>query len=393
MIVRRCLSISAFAAAIIGMSIVFFNRDQIDQSPGCGQLGQSEVVPLSVPSLAWLHEWHRTAQMVFESRCFRVGKEYPTQIRYFMADGSWIYQTIGTIVRVKRIHLIDPQSPASRRTLTLVGAADEEEYRRFIRFYPKNALIQLLEIEYVRGPIGAADRGTQIESSVFKPMDWFGLTRDMIVVDVRSRSEFLKSHAENALNIEYAKESAGEISFFKLLESFAATDRFSTDQLPNNKDTPLVFVGTNLVDIRPFRALIRAYVAGWRNLYWLRDGEMGRLHLASETPPTPPDIATLQHAEDLIQLESKTRAKLISVEMDKIDPGYNSVFESINIPIDDLSMSFPVEKLPNDKETPLVFSGTDLYDQNALRSARLVKQAGWKNIYWYRGGRMDWESH
>jgi rhodanese-related sulfurtransferase len=296
------------------------------------------------------------------------------------------------VVRVKKIHLVDPQAPSSWGTSSLLGAADEEEYRRNIRYYPRNAPLQLLEVEYAHGPRNLTDRGTQIESSVFKPMDWSKSIQGLTWVDVRSKSEFAKSHAKNAINVEYVKNSPGDVLFYRSFEYFGAIDHFSTDRLPRNKDTPLVFVGTSLVDIRPFRALIMAHVEGWKNLYWLRDGEMGRLHIVSETPPSVPDVVTLQNGGDLAQLESKTHTKLISVEMDKIYSGYHPILESVNIPIDDLSQTFPIQKLPKDKETPLVIFGTDFYDQNALRSTRWVKEAGWKNVYWYRGGRMDWES-
>lgn len=294
---------------------------------------------------------------------------------------------------VKKIHLVNPQAPSSFGTRALLGAADEEDFRRHIRFYPKNAPFQLLEVEYARGPLNLTDRGTQIESPVFKPMDWSGLTQGITLVDVRSKSEFVKSHAKGALNVEYIKNSAGDVRFYQMFEYFAEVDQFHTDRLPRNKDTPLVFIGTSLVDIRPFRALVMAHVEGWKNLYWLRSGEMGRLHIDPETPASTLDLSTLRSVEDLIQFESKTRAKLISTEMDTIYSNARPIFESINIPINDISVGFPIEKLPKDKEAPLVFFGTDFYDQNALRAARWIKEAGWKNVYWYRGGRMDWDSH
>jgi rhodanese-related sulfurtransferase len=50
----------------------------------------------------------------------------------------------------------------------------------------------------------------------------------------------------------------------------------------------------------------------------------------------------------------------------------------------------PLSQLPPDKQAPLLLMGFSLKDSGAYYIAMTLVLAGYRNLYWYRGGREDW---
>jgi rhodanese-related sulfurtransferase len=52
---------------------------------------------------------------------------------------------------------------------------------------------------------------------------------------------------------------------------------------------------------------------------------------------------------------------------------------------------FALNKLPKDKNSPLVMYCDGTICWKSYKSATMAIQAGWKNIYWFRGGFPEWK--
>jgi rhodanese-related sulfurtransferase len=52
---------------------------------------------------------------------------------------------------------------------------------------------------------------------------------------------------------------------------------------------------------------------------------------------------------------------------------------------------FALNKLPKDKNAPLVMYCDGTICWKSYKSATVAIQAGWKNIYWFRGGFPEWK--
>jgi rhodanese-related sulfurtransferase len=279
---------SALAVGALGLlaaagAALHFSSDLPDwlfttaQTPNCAPDSPVKALPFSTRTEEEFDARDKTVAMVFEPNCYRVGTEYPVQIRHLITDGVWIYHSTDLVARVTRIQTVDLSRPPGKSVLERLGFYDQRTFEEYVRWYPEGSHLWVIDADYERGTRGKEDLTARIESPILKNIDWSSLKKEMLLVDVRSASEFTESHADGALNVPYSKRDPKDFSISFDFEKFGKEDSFVSTPLPQDRNTALVFVGSSPYDVRPFRALVMAYMEGWKNLYWLRSGEKGRI--------------------------------------------------------------------------------------------------------------------
>jgi rhodanese-related sulfurtransferase len=268
--------------AVIGGGSYVLSRP-LSQSPACKPDSPSVALPLFVRASEELDATDHASAIVFEPNCYRVGQRYPVQERFMITDGVWVYQTSDVQVRVTGIEMIDRSPSLSSSLLSHLGFHDQRAFEEAVQWYPEGARLQVVDVAYVEGVRGCLDHDARIESPLFKEINWSSLKKEMVLIDVRSAAEFARSHAEGVLKDPYLKSKDSDFEMFSSFEHFAKTDQFYTAPLPRDRNAELVFVGTDSSDPRPLRALIMAYMEGWRNVFWLRGGEKDRKAIHSSS--------------------------------------------------------------------------------------------------------------
>ncbi len=105
--------------------------------------------------------------------------------------------------------------------------------------------------------------------------------------------------------------------------------------------------------------------------------------LASEEVPDEITILTAPEVKE--QLDGQT-AQLIHV-LSRIEYAIQHIPGSINIPLDELSDS---AKLPSDKTAGVVFYCNGEACPYSLLAAKKAIDLGYQQIYWFRGGILEW---
>jgi rhodanese-related sulfurtransferase len=207
------------------------------------------------------------------------------------------------------------------------------------------------------------------------------------LIDSRQKSDFARDHDRRAVNVPYLTKD----------------DSFDLKSLPKDKERRLVFYGYSALDRAPLRAMTRAALAGWKHVYWYREGELGIKDISMNTPESYPGLRVVQ-ASQIPRLLKRKHALPIAIQIDdkysaETLPGSIAVSSSTDtLPLamdaDTLSKFPPdleMRAFPRSKSVPLVIYGNDRQDWRAFRVAVWFKSAGWP-VYWYRGGALDWSA-
>jgi rhodanese-related sulfurtransferase len=207
------------------------------------------------------------------------------------------------------------------------------------------------------------------------------------LIDSRQKSDFARDHDRRAMNVPYLGKD----------------DSFDLKSLPEDKEKRLVFYGYSALDRAPLRAMTRAALAGWKHVYWYREGELGIKDISMSTPESYPGLPVVG-ASQIPRLLKRRHALPIAIEIDdkysaETLPGSVSVSSSTDtLPFatdEDTLNKFPpdleMRAFPRSKSVPLVIYGNDRQDWRAFRVAVWFKNAGWP-VYWYRGGALDWSA-
>lgn len=123
--------------------------------------------------------------------------------------------------------------------------------------------------------------------------------------------------------------------------------------------------------------------------------------VAADNLPTPPSIrkATLISAKEAKNMLGSA----IFFDVDRLRnsddgrvPGavpISGKWNSENVTNADLSKDdIDFSKLPDDKFDRIVFYGQDINDWKAYKASLIAVSAGYKNVYWMRGGFAEWKS-
>jgi rhodanese-related sulfurtransferase len=84
--------------------------------------------------------------------------------------------------------------------------------------------------------------------------------------DVRVANEFAESHIKGTVNIPYKNVSANAPEFD------ASQDSWDVSKLPADKAQPIIIQGNSPIGWRHYKASVLAVKAGYKKVYWLRNG-------------------------------------------------------------------------------------------------------------------------
>lgn len=103
--------------------------------------------------------------------------------------------------------------------------------------------------------------GTMVDAAKTKEIQ----SKGGVVVDARVAAEYAEKHIAGAINVTY-KETHPKVS------KVAAEDTFDMAKLPADKAKPLVFFCNGSPCWRGYKAAAAAIKAGYKHVYWFRDG-------------------------------------------------------------------------------------------------------------------------
>ncbi len=86
------------------------------------------------------------------------------------------------------------------------------------------------------------------------------------IFDVRIRADYGRGHLPGATIMPFKEKSRRHPDFDP------AADRFGIMQLPSDKNAPVLFYGDGPDDWPSYKAARIAAMAGYSQIYWLRDG-------------------------------------------------------------------------------------------------------------------------
>lgn len=411
------LGLGSFAAyrfhLIPGLDSFLGSRQPIAESPSCKPGVQVERVGLRYTELAELLTGHLTAAVeIADQHCFRPG---PAGIDFIfpMDRGMELRQETHGTVLIKGIDLIavDHWRFEDARSVGFSNASKFESYVAYLR--QQHAMkVQVLHFSLEKPPEFDINRSLPpvlTHAQALSAPELEDLKTGAMIIDIRAPSDFSKHHRDKAANIPYeiSDEGLGWRSRTVKADLFLKEDRFPIQQLPADKNTTLVFYGEDSSDIRPVRASVFADKAGYHNLRWLRDGDA---ELRGEQAATPEELTGIRRIEfdDLSKLAASAETSVFAVNLP------NKWVSEMPMSAKALELAFPshlrgshshdatelaralsegshalLSSLPTNKEAQVVFIGTDSLDWAPLGAAALARQAGWKNVFWYRAGALD----
>lgn len=365
----------------------------VQRTAACSHEPASTELPISASTLNRRPFEAPLASLAVEDRCFRVGDVYRVSLRFSLDPVHRVYLQSDLRVKVKEIRRLDRAASASDDEIQKLRYVDQTEFRAVVGSLPNREWVYSIEFEYSSGPKGLVDRGGKLESDFFQTLDWNDpilASAGVRLIDVRSPNEFSVSHAKNAINSEYRMASPDGASLTDWYESFRSRDRFDRGSLPSDKSFPLAFYGADLLDPRALRALLTASHEGHNHLYWIRSGEAGRTHAVLPAFLSDPHVERIGNADQLLELSKRLEIRVIDVEDNHVFLFHPLMLNAVSVPYGEAGIQ--ESRLPRDKSLALVFYGEDRFDVRPLNAARIAWKEGWKNVYVYQGGRMDWEA-
>lgn len=96
-------------------------------------------------------------------------------------------------------------------------------------------------------------------------------------------------------------------------------------------------------------------------------------------------------AEDLIQLVQSSKELVLVDARKKSDVEKGYIEGSISLPNTDTNPDSLAKIAPN-KNVPVVFYCNGIHCGRSVDSAKVALAAGYKHIYWFRGGMEEWQA-
>jgi rhodanese-related sulfurtransferase len=87
-----------------------------------------------------------------------------------------------------------------------------------------------------------------------------------VMVDARVANEYAEAHIKGAVSVPYKEKSVKSASYD------ASADSFDISKLPSNKNAAIIFACNGAECWKSYKAANAAVHAGYKKVYWLRDG-------------------------------------------------------------------------------------------------------------------------
>lgn len=383
----------------------------LSETGGCVSGLPARSIAVHVDSLLSLNQGRRRGRTVARQSCFKTGP-LAIDVLWPLGGPVRLLKTTSAIINVTEIRLIDPtHRPADLEEL--VSSSEDPMEKEALSGNLFKQGLYLLKFELVKPGTFAHDRSIADRVSLGETVDETReselLQNGALLIDVRSPEVFQGSHHFSARNIPYIKADPTEHNPFLPLNVFRAKDRFDLQQIPSDKSRELIFSGADQFDITPVRAMGLAFLAGYRRLFWFREGDAGFRRAGQEAPLAWSGIQTLGAAEALklklagapfIDIRSPSSGSVnegLAIAGRVLAPymGRNTPEEWSKLTVAHFqgdAESFSTLPLPQNKGREIVIYGEDKYDWAALKAAIWAKAGGWTQVYWLREGLAGWLS-
>lgn len=351
---------------------------------------------------------------LFEALCYQEGKVYNVLLKRRIAPnpkGIFISYVVPAKIRVDRVRTT-PAGPITESFLTEIGFTPEfvkqlkfeslKTYAAELTALRSTQALQILDLTLVSGKeILNSREPAQITLSTMDLVHLSDLKKLMphspVIIDVRPAEEFAKGAFPNAINIPYQAVYEPQ-NLFAPFDEFKSVDRFDPSRIPRPTTGLIIFYGANFFDHAPLRALIWARMLGWKNISWYRGGQAETLGFPVDTPASVPGLQTVStaQAQKLLQAKGVLVSTLPAAQFAgaKLPNAINATYFSqayFGYGVRGWPDQFEWNHLPKTRTTPLIFYGEDYFDWFPMRAAMAAKKAGWKYVYWYRGGFLQWQ--
>ncbi|MGO9211972.1 MAG: rhodanese-like domain-containing protein [Terriglobales bacterium] len=87
-----------------------------------------------------------------------------------------------------------------------------------------------------------------------------------VMIDSRVANEYAEAHIKGATNVPYKEKSAKDVGYDP------AADSFDISKLPSDKNAALIFACNGAECWKSYKAAKAAAKAGYKKVYWFRDG-------------------------------------------------------------------------------------------------------------------------
>ena len=89
------------------------------------------------------------------------------------------------------------------------------------------------------------------------------------IYDSRKKGEYVEKHLPGAINAPYKEKSAKAVDFD------ASKDRWDISKYPADKNAKIVVYCNGVRCWKSYKTIVRLLEAGYKNLYWFREGFPG----------------------------------------------------------------------------------------------------------------------
>lgn len=111
---------------------------------------------------------------------------------------------------------------------------------------------------------------TSLEGATIVDATWVKKNFDTVkIFDARGKGEYVESHIMGAMSAPYKEKSEKNVNFD------ASKDKWKISKYPADKNTPIVVYCNGVKCWKSYKSLVRLRKAGYKRLYWLRDGFPG----------------------------------------------------------------------------------------------------------------------
>jgi rhodanese-related sulfurtransferase len=227
------------------------------------------------------------------------------------------------------------------------------------------------------------------------------------IVDVRSKNAYSQFRVKGSVNIPYSTGPRMHM-YEEYADYVKSGDAFDVRRVQAEKEKPVVIIG-NFNDNRIFRAAVVLRSEGWKNVLVFWEG-IGYFTGMVWTPPARSDLIRIVDGFQVAQMMNDPKQKAVVIDARRgqhfahstIAGAYTSEFferDDLYYRVRGLNGSMLLEygewfKLPVnvDPGAPIIIVGYHERDWRGYKAALIVRQFGFGNVSWYRGGVADWKN-
>lgn len=378
------------------------------QSPSCSQVPDRGLLPIRGNRFGEVIQGMISAIILPSEWCFQLA-EYPVYTT--IENGQGLAQLFATKTRMQ---ILDFEGYRRDRIPVSVkaqlGIDPLQSVSTVYGNKPQSPREVVLVAHLKLSQIGARRFSQRLPDrlSVAQTIDW-GRVPELLaagakLIDVRDNVTYIRHHHHSSINIPYLigrPEHLGQARV-RTIDEFGPVDHFDFVASGIPMDQQLIVAGADLFDLRAVRALFTLWTSGINKLYWLRNGERGRLDPQHSNLETPAKISisemnlfkTLQivNAQEVEHFLRDGIALYDVREHWRDAPIYGTIEGAHYFPVPKgLTQGYLAGlNFTANQDSPIIIMGQDEFDFSAMRFAQWLSQQGWQKVLWFRAGFLGW---